>query len=94
MFEDYFSNEKIFRDSKMVGNICISRIIAVLIEICKKQEMYEELNFNNDIYVILNTLNLRHDLKNYISKVFEYIFDYILKCENRDNNFTKSFVIY
>ena len=53
--------------------------------------MYEELNFNNDIYVILNTLNLRHDLKNYISKVFEYIFDYILKCENRDNNFTKEF---
>ena len=91
LFEDYFSNEKIFRDSKMVGNICISRIIAVLIEICKKQEMYEELNFNNDIYVILNTLNLRHDLKNYISKVFEYIFDYILKCENRDNNFTKEF---
>ena len=23
LFEDYFSNEKIFRDSKMVGNICI-----------------------------------------------------------------------
>lgn len=91
LFEDDCSNEMIFRDSKMVGNICISRIIAVLIEMCKKKEMYEELNFNNDIYIIFNTLNLRHDLKNYISKVFEYIFDYILKCENRNNNFTKEF---
>lgn len=53
--------------------------------------MYEELDFDNDIGSIFNTLNGGYDLKNYISKVFEKVFKYAFGCENREGDFIKNF---
>ena len=73
------------------SNECISNIIDVLIEMCKNSAMYEQLDFNNDIYKILNNLNKYINLEKYISRVFDCIFDYSFNCENNSGNFIKNF---
>lgn len=88
---NHFSKELFRVNGEMVENICISHIIDVLMQMCQKPEFYEELDFTNDIYKIFKTLNRGHDSKNYISMLFRCIFDYVLKCENRDGKFTKEF---
>lgn len=91
-FEGVFSSNKLFRkNDEKVKNVCISQIINVLTEMCKTPEMYEYLDFNNDIYVILSSLDRYYNLENYTSKVFDCIFEYSLKCENKDNNFINKF---
>ncbi len=91
-FEGYLSTDKLFyANRKKVNNVCISQIIDVLINMCQDSEMYEQLNFNHDIYEIFITLCQGNSLKNYISKVFNCIFDYTFKCQNRDGNFMKEF---
>ena len=103
--ENKFSNQtedikKIYNDSfegydssnnEKVRNVCTSRIIDVLIDMCNNSKMYEELDFDNDIGSIFNTLNGGYDLKNYISKVFEKVFKYAFGCENREGDFIKNF---
>lgn len=78
-------------NSEEFSNRCISNIIDVLIEMCKNSAMYEELDFNNDIYIILKNLNKYTNLEKYISRVFDCIFDYSFNCENNSGNFIKNF---
>ena len=89
--ENYSSNELFCTNSKPVRNVCIAHIIDVLIEMCKKPQMYEDLEFDKDIYMIFNTLNRCNNLNNYISNVFVCIFNYTFKCEKRDGNFISAF---
>lgn len=89
--ENYSSNELFCTNSKPVRNVCIAHIIDVLIEMCKKPQMYEDLEFDKDIYMIFDTLNRCNDLNNYISNVFVCIFNYTFKCEKRDGNFISAF---
>ena len=78
-------------NSEEFSNGCISNIIDVLMEMCKNSAMYEELDFNNDIYMILKNLNKYTNLEKYISRVFDCIFDYSFNCENNSGNFIKNF---
>lgn len=92
IFEEHTSlDEMSCSNNEKVRNVCTSRIIDVLIDMCNNSKMYEELDFDNDIGSIFNTLNGGYDLKNYISKVFEKVFKYAFGCENREGDFIKNF---
>lgn len=92
IFEEHTSlDEMSCSNNEKVRNVCISRIIDVLIDMCNNSKMYEELNFEKDIYIIFNTLNRGYVSKNYISDVFDEIFKYAFGCENREGDFIKNF---
>lgn len=92
IFEEHTSlDEMSCSNNEKVRNVCTSRIIDVLIDMCNNSKMYEELNFEKDIYIIFNTLNRGYVSKNYISDVFDEIFRYALGCENREGDFIKNF---
>lgn len=92
IFEEHTSlDEMSCSNNEKVRNVCTSRIIDVLIDMCNNSKMYEELNFEKDIYIIFNTLNRGYVSKNYISDVFDEIFKYALGCENREGDFIKNF---
>lgn len=92
IFEEHTSlDEMSCSNNEKVRNVCTSRIIDVLIDMCNNSKMYEELNFEKDIYIIFNTLNRGYVSKNYISDVFDEIFKYAFGCENREGDFIKNF---
>lgn len=92
IFEEHTSlDEMSCSNNEKVRNVCTSRIIDVLIDMCNNSKMYEELNFEEDIYIIFNTLNRGYVSKNYISDVFDEIFKYAFGCENREGDFIKNF---
>ncbi|WP_100489195.1 hypothetical protein [Sporolactobacillus pectinivorans] len=75
-------------NNKEVKNLCISKIVDNLKGIFNNTKNYEHLEYRTDIYTILDTLNNIDGLiknQNYVSEVFEALFDCVLETEGQNS---------
>lgn len=85
-FRGFYPNSCFDTFNNEIKNICISMIVGYLNKMFDNSKLYERLEYKKDIYTILQTLNYIDNINennNYVSEVFEVLFNQALENEHR-----------